>query len=238
MFDYLRDPVVARKAQLIVDDIRLILRNFRKLTLRDLKDKNGRTVNLDARFDRFMKQHFRDVEQAGRQWLTESINQHTEKRFKDRIKEFKAPAARLHRQESQRNKAKREAYIAQVKTQAQRLRKEGYAIRVRKNQLKEEFAALGTKVRAIEREVHAAARVSTKNDIRRKGGWKTLRLEYIAKEKQVVMQWRLVNEHQRKVDLLYEDRVSQIVKSLENDLTVFQRRIPSANIVIRMPTLR
>lgn len=89
MFVYLNDRAVATRMQTIVDQATFIFKEYKTLTGKDMLDKEGKAVKLDELFKAFVKQHFKDIEAHGEEWLTSAITI-AETEYTKEIKKMKA----------------------------------------------------------------------------------------------------------------------------------------------------
>lgn len=169
VFDYLQSPPVVSRTGTIVKDVTEVMKNFKQLTGRDLKDGSGKVVSLDTKFSEYMRKQFEDTEEWGQTWLRNAITLRTERQFSAKIQELKKLAADASKKESEKNVDKRNKYLKTIKSDRARLEKALKPLKTQLGALKTELDTQRKKIDDIQAKVFKETVVSKKRRIRSSG---------------------------------------------------------------------
>lgn len=108
--NYLNDPDVTKRLQDTVKNIKTEFGNFKYITGEDVKDVNGKTVDLSALWIEFMSAQLQKVFESGTKWLKEQIDYATPK-YKAHLSDLQQALKRITDEESLKDNTKRQEAI-------------------------------------------------------------------------------------------------------------------------------
>lgn len=236
-FDYMNDTDMKARFQKIFDQVRLVLAAFQPLTGKKITDKSGKAVALDRKFEEFMNDHFKKMENAAQTWVKNTVQQKANNQFQKKINELKALEKTLKAAEGNKDATTLAKHRKDVQDQSTNLSKVLKTLQDKFTKLQTDAKSQLDALRKIEENVSKQTTIKAKSTARTSNKWGDKLEAYAAIRKQVVAAKQEVDAQQRKIDLLYSQRVQQIYNDLDQDMKLFAQRLVDA-AKMKMPEFK